>query len=140
MEIYIDAKDLIVGRLASYAAKKALLGYGVTILNCESAVITGDKKYILNKYKQRRERGTPNWGPFFPRMCDRFVRRVVRGMVPYKRPKGKEAFKRVMCYVGVPDAFKEKKIISIPEAHVSKTKSLRYLTVKRICKEMGGKE
>ena len=139
MEIYIDAKDLVVGRLASHAAKKALLGNTVKIVNCENAVITGSKKFILAKYKKMREMGNPSNGPFIPRLPDRFVRRVIRGMVPYKKSKGKEAFQRVMCYVGVPEQFKEKKLITLPDSNVSKTKSLRFLAIKDICANMGGK-
>jgi large subunit ribosomal protein L13 len=139
MEIYINANNLVLGRLASYAAKKALLGNDIKILNSENAVITGSRKYILEKYKQRRERGNPSNGPFFPRMPDRFVRRTIRGMLPYKRPKGRDAFKRVMCYAGVPEEFKEKKMITLPGADVSKTKSLRYIQVKDVCRNIGGK-
>ena len=53
----IDASDMILGRLATYVAKKALLGEKVDIVNCEKAVITGNKKSIFEKYKQRNERG-----------------------------------------------------------------------------------
>lgn len=139
MEIYIDASNLIVGRLASYAAKKALLGEQVKIFNCENAVITGRKKFIIGRYSQRRERGNTSNGPFFSRMPDRFVRRIIRGMVPYKKPKGKEAFQRVMCYMGVPENFKDKKQITISSSNVSKTRNLRYLSIKEICASMGGK-
>ncbi len=139
MEIYINANNLIVGRLASYAAKKALLNNTVKIFNCEQAVMTGNKKNILGKYSGRRQMGNPSNGPFLPRMPDRFVRRIVRGMLPYKKPRGNEAFKRVMCYIEVPEQFKDKKMITLVSADVSKTKSLRFLIVKDICASMGGK-
>jgi large subunit ribosomal protein L13 len=139
MEIYIDAKNLILGRLASYAAKKALLGNNVKIFNCENVVMTGSKKFILGKYSQRRQMGNPSNGPFMPRMPDRFVRRAIRGMVPYKKSKGKEAYQRIMCYIGVPENFKDKKLITLPDSDVSKTKSLRFLHIKEICARMGGK-
>lgn len=139
MEIYIDASKLVVGRLASYAAKKALLGETVKIFNCENAVMTGGKKFIISKYAQKRDMGNTSNGPFFSRMPDRFVRRLIRGMFPYKKPRGKEAFQRVMCYVGVPENFKDKKLITIPSSDVSKTRNLRYLSVKEICASMGGK-
>ncbi|MBN2112285.1 50S ribosomal protein L13 [Candidatus Woesearchaeota archaeon] len=139
MEIYIDATNLILGRLASYAAKKAILGCNVKIFNCEKAVITGNKAYLIKEYAHKRQRGNPSKGPFVPRIPDRFVRRVVRGMVPYKISKGREAYKRVMCYVGVPENFKDKKLITIPSSDISKTKSLRFLSVKEICASMGGR-
>ncbi len=139
MEIYINAENLILGRIASYAAKKALLGNNIKILNCEKVVITGNRKDILGKYIQRRQMGNPSNGPFLPRLPDRFVRRAIRGMLPYKRPRGNEAWQRIMCYIGVPGEFEEKKMITLPHADVSKTKSLRFLNVKEICSIMGGK-
>jgi large subunit ribosomal protein L13 len=139
MEVYINAENLIVGRMASYAAKKALLGNNIKILNCEKAVITGNRKDILGKYTQRRQMGNPSNGPFISRMPDRFVRRAIRGMLPYKKARGKEALQRIMCYIGVPGEFKEKKMITLPSADISKTRSLRFLNVKEICSNMGGK-
>ena len=46
----INADGLITGRLASYAAKQALLGEKVDIINSEKACITGSKPQILEKY------------------------------------------------------------------------------------------
>ncbi len=139
MEIYIDATNMILGRIASYAAKKALLGNSINILNCGDAVITGNKKDIFGKYKHRRERANTSNGPFFPKIPDRLVRRTVRGMLPYKQPRGSEAFKRVMCYVGVPEEFKGKKMITLASADVAKTKNFRFVHVKDVCKQIGGK-
>ncbi len=36
----IDANNMILGRLASFAAKKALLGEKIDVINCEKAVIS----------------------------------------------------------------------------------------------------
>ena len=133
----IDASDMILGRLATYAAKKALLGEKVDIVNCEKAVITGNKKSIFEKYEQRNERGPrPTKGPFIPKMPDRFVRRCIRGMLPYKQEKGRTAFKRVMCYIGIPDEFKDKKTEVIENCNVSKVPSLKYAYIGEICKLM----
>jgi len=133
----IDASDMILGRLASYAAKKAMLGERVDIVNCEKAVLTGNKKSVFADYKRRNERGTrPTKGPFMPKMPDRFVRRCIRGMLPYKQEKGIKAFKRIMCYIGVPDEFKDKKIEIIEDFNVSRVPSLRYIYIGEICKSM----
>jgi len=43
----IDATNLIIGRVASLAAKKVLLGEDIVILNCEKAMMTGNRKEIL---------------------------------------------------------------------------------------------
>ena len=133
----IDASDMILGRLATYIAKKALLGEKVDIVNCEKAVITGNKKSVFEKYKKRNERGSrPTKGPFIPKMPDRFVRRCIRGMLPYKQEKGINAFKRVMCYIGMPDEFKDKKVEIIQEYNISKVSSLKYVYVNEICRSM----
>lgn len=136
----IDATDLILGRMASYVAKKALLGEKVDIVNCEKAVITGNRAEIFSRYLKKKERGrNPYKGPFFPKASDRIVRRTIRGMLPYKQEKGSTAYKRVMCYVGVPTKFKDKKLETIPSANVSKLKNYKYVTVGEVAKHLGAK-
>jgi large subunit ribosomal protein L13 len=136
----IDAKDLIIGRFATVAAKQALLGEEVIILNCEKAIITGGKANIIEKYKRKRSMGTQAVGPFFPRSPDRMIKRLIRGMLPYKQAKGDAAFKRVKCYNGIPEAFQGKELITIKEANVSKMPNLRYMTVGNVAKILGNKE
>jgi len=45
----VDASNMILGRMVSYVAKKALLGEKVDIVNCEKAVITGNGAQGLQK-------------------------------------------------------------------------------------------
>jgi large subunit ribosomal protein L13 len=134
----VDANDLVLGRMATQVAKRALLGEKIDVVNCEKAVITGDKKTILKKYQERRARGIPSKGPFFPRQADKIVRRTVRGMLPYKRPKGRDAFKRVKCHVGVPAEY-EGKLETLPNANISKLTSLKYIRVGELSKLLGAK-
>lgn len=134
----IDATNLIVGRLASHAAKQAMLGEDIDIVNCEKSIFTGNKSQILAKYKARMAQGQPSQGPFLQRNADRFVRRIVRGMLPYKQPKGKVAFKKVMCYIGVPEEMKDK-METIESANIKKVKNMKYTSIGRICKLLGGK-
>ena len=102
-EIIIDAAGGILGRIASYAAKQSLLGKSIKIVNCNDAMITGDKKMILKKYKAARSRGGAAMnGPHFPKHPERIMKRTVRGMLDYTRGRGLDAFKRVMCYNEVP--------------------------------------
>jgi len=134
----IDATDLIVGRLATVVAKKALLGEKIDIVNCENAVMTGSRREVLAKFKQKRDRGVPLQGPYYPRQADRIVRRVVRGMLPYKQAKGEQAFKNVMCYLGVP-AGMEGKPETIESANVKKVPNMKYLRLSEISKQIGAK-
>jgi large subunit ribosomal protein L13 len=138
--IIIDAKELILGRLATFAAKRALQGEEVQIMHCEDAVITGTKENIVANYQRKRSLGTFK-GPFYSRMSDRFVKRTIRGMLPYKTPHGREAYKRIRCHIGVPEELlgREKEAIQVPSAHVSKLPSFKFMTVKQICTILGGK-
>ena len=135
----IDATDLILGRMATLVAKKALLGEKIDIINCEKALISGDKDYVIEKYKLRQARGNTFKGPFYPRKPNMFVRRTIRGMLPYKRENGKKAFERVKCYIGIPDDFRDKKAETIENANIKKLPSLKYVEVGRICKLIGAK-
>lgn len=136
----IDGTDLILGRMAAFAAKKALLGEAIDIVNCENIVISGDKRVTLAKYRKFREIGIqPNMGPFQPRIPDRFVRRAIKRMLPMSKPRGREAFHRIMCHIGLPSQFKGHEIISLKEANVSRLSTLKYVSVKELCKNMGGK-
>lgn len=138
-EINIDATDAIVGRLASYVAKQALLGNAVNIFNCENAVISGKPSAIHEKYRHRIfDTGQPNKGPFISRMPDRFVRRIIRGMVEHKQGRGKEAFDRIMCYLGVPVAFKDRKLVKVAK-EVSELPNLKYQTIGELCVSLGGR-
>ena len=134
----INAENLILGRFATVAAKKALLGEKVVIVNCEKAIVTGDKYKLFQSYKQRRDRGTFK-GPFLPRLPDRFVKRTIRGMLPYKQPKGKSAFDNITCHIGLPKEFEGKDTENIDNAKGSKLSTQKYTTVKEVCKNLGGK-
>lgn len=125
----INADRLILGRMAAYVAKQALLGEKIVIVNSEKAVITGKKDNILKKWKEKDSRGDPHHGPFIPKTPAKFVRRVVRGMLPYKKGRGSEAFKRVKCYIGETEKGK-----SLDKCHVSKMKNLKYVSVGDLCK------
>ena len=133
----IDGSNLILGRLASFAAKRALLGEKIDIINCEEIVVSGKRKQILEDIKARYARGEYLKGPFPSRRIDRFVRRSVRGMLPYNQYKGKIDFKKVMCYRAVPDKFKDQKFVTFKNLNIEKTKSLNYIYLKEIEKYLG---
>jgi len=140
MATVIDAEEVVLGRLATYAAKKLLEGEDVVVVNAEKAVITGRKDEILAKYKRRRELGgpmKPSKGPFYPRRPDRIVRRTIRGMLPFKKATGRDAYKRCMVYVGVPKEFEGQKMMNI-DAKTSLPKS-QYLTVGEVSTFLGSK-
>ncbi len=138
----IDATNTILGRLATYAAKQALLGEDVVVINSEKAIVSGEKQQVFARYQQQFARGVPSKGPFILRMPDRLVRRTIRGMLPYKIPRGVEAYKRVMCYVGVPAEFEGKlaEAVVIDDASKKKLPNTKYVTVGQIATNLGGKQ
>ena len=134
--IIVDAKGLILGRLASNVAKLLLQGETVFILNAEKAAISGKKQQIVQEAKAFLEVGHPRKGPLHPRRPDKIVSRTVRGMLPRRKPKGVAAYKRLRVYLGAPFEFDDKKIQTIPEASADKLKS-PYITVGELAKEIG---
>ncbi len=109
----IDGKNAVLGRLASFVAKEALRGEEIVVLNSEQVIITGNKKNIKENFEKKRERvGSGQQGPKHSRLDDRIVKRTIRGMLPnHRKGRGKEVFKKIKCYVGVPKEFENSKKI-----------------------------
>ena len=131
-EIIIDATEGILGRIAAYAAKQSLLGKSVIIVNSNEAIITGDKKVILEKYKSLRAKGGASLkGPKMSKAPERILKRTIRGMLSHKQARGREALKRIMCHNSLPTEFEnaEKLLFKRP----IKT---NILTLKELSKEL----
>jgi large subunit ribosomal protein L13 len=138
--LILDARDQVLGRLASFAAKRALSGDMVVVLNAEKAVISGRRHNITEEAKRRlrtRTLGTQTNAPVHQRRPDLYLRRVVRGMLPWKKAKGKAAFHRVHVFIGVPEEFSAKTPVKVPGADASKLLS-PYVTLEDLAKEIGG--
>ncbi|MAG91415.1 50S ribosomal protein L13 [Candidatus Woesearchaeota archaeon] len=135
----IDAKDAILGRLSTYAAKQVLLGGKVDVINCEECVISGKRHSTLREYIHRLSRKAPTKGPYFYRRPDMFVKRTIRGMLPHKRTRGRDAFQNIKCHIGVPEELKNEKAQSIESSSVEGLRA-DYLKVKDVCKAVGWKE
>jgi|SRR3989344_5495404 len=132
----IDATGLILGRMATRVAKMALMGEEVKIVNCEKAIISGKQNQVLAKWRERKHRTDPVKGPFISILPDRIVRRAIRGMLPHKNAKtetarGIMAFKRVMCYISVPDELKTAKFETVVGAESDRLTS-EYITLARL--------
>jgi len=134
--IIIDAKGLILGRMASIIAKRLLQGESIIVVNAEKTAISGKRLQIVKEAKTFLEVGHPRKGPFHQRRPDRIVRRTIRGMLPRKKPKGMQAFKRLKVYLGAPMEFNGKEIQTILDASAEKLKS-PYITVGELAKEIG---
>ena len=111
----IDAKNTVLGRLASFAAKEALRGEEIAVLNSEKVIITGNMKFIKEDFEAKKTRvGSNQQGPKVSRSPYLIVRRAIRGMLPNHRTgRGRVAMKKIKCYVGIPKEFEGKKTIKI---------------------------
>ncbi|MEM3841253.1 MAG: 50S ribosomal protein L13 [Candidatus Micrarchaeaceae archaeon] len=114
--IVYDAKGRVLGRVASAAAKAALRGKKIAIINAGDAIISGNKKDIIKKYNTRlrlQEKANPEHSPYWSRRPDMLMKRVIRGMLPYRKASGKSAYRRLLVFTGTPEIFKEAKIEDI---------------------------
>ncbi len=140
--LYIDASDQILGRLASIVAKKLLEGYRVFIVNAEKAVVSGERKRVIMGYKLI-EKITTHYNPYKhgirrPKSPHNILKRTVRGMLPMDKPKGREAYKRLRVYNGVPPELQNKEFIRFEEADKSRL-ARGYITLGEIAKHLGWK-
>ncbi|USN45984.1 MAG: 50S ribosomal protein L13 [Candidatus Woesearchaeota archaeon] len=135
----IDGTNQLLGRIATIAAKAALHGEDVIILNSQDIIISGKRSEVIANYKKRAARGTHSTGPFIPRMPDRFVKRAIRGMLPYKKPRGRDALNKIRCFVGVPTEYVDKEMTQFEGANLTKLPEAKYISVKDITKVLGAK-
>jgi len=134
--IYIDAEGAVLGRLASIVAKRLLKGEEITVLNADKILITGSKKNVLEHYKEQRFIGSTRKGPFFPRMPDRILRWTVRGMLPFRQFRGRDAFKRLHAYIGVP---REIGKVAVERTGQKELRNPRYVSLGDISRLLGAK-
>lgn len=139
MVTVIDGNNLLIGRLASNVAKRALAGEEIAVINAEKAVISGSRARVFGIYKQKRQRGSREGGPFFPRRPDHIMKRTIRGMIPYKRERGIEAMKRIRIYVGVPDELASLPCETITDAHKDRLGNPSHVTLGTVSTFLGAK-
>ncbi|WP_276257453.1 50S ribosomal protein L13 [Haloglomus litoreum] len=133
-DIVVDARDCILGRVASNVAERALDGERVAIVNAEDAVITGREEDTMETYRERARVGSDR-GPYYPKRPDGIFKRAVRGMVPYKTTRGREAFERVRVYVGDPYDDGEAEVIE--GTSLDRLSNIRFTSLGDISEELG---
>ncbi|MGC9309509.1 MAG: 50S ribosomal protein L13 [Candidatus Nanoarchaeia archaeon] len=122
----IDATDARVGRLGSYVAKLLLSGEEVVILNSEKSILSGNRVNNVEKIRRLRNKGGSSLkGPKIPRKADRLLKRMIRGMLPWDRARGRQAFKQLKCYIGGEGGEK-----------IADKKPIKYQTLGDIVKEI----
>jgi large subunit ribosomal protein L13 len=134
----INGEDLIVGRVASYVAKNLLKDEEeVYIYNAEKMVFSGNMKPLLAKYVMRRaikNKANPEHSPHWPKRPDFLVKRIIRGMLPYDKPRGKTLYKKIKVFIGDEEKLNGVKVEF--NASYNKAKLDRYVTVKQLSKAL----
>lgn len=136
-KIFLDGENKIFGRLASVAAKYALMGYTVAIVNCEKIIVSGKKSTVLSEFKSWYEKKQPLLGHYVSRQPDFLVKRMIQNMMPQKTARGVAAYNRIMCYAGNP--LGDVKFFNVANSDSSKLRVLKYTTIQNICRYLGAK-
>ena len=139
--VVVDATDCIAGRMCSRVSKLLLRGNKVTIINAEKAMLSGNRYKTIELYKEQLGISSvtnPIHGPFHPRKPDTILSKMVRGMMPKRKPYGIAAFKRLRVYIGVPEGMKRSKMESFTDSKITKPKSY-YISIGEVAKQIGWK-
>ncbi len=129
-KIFVDGKGAIFGRMASVVTKELLKGNSVDIYNCGEILVSGSKKGIVEKINAKRKMGSGGSmkGPKYIRREDLLVKRMIRGMLPWDRPRGRGAYRRLKCYSNnIVDGQKDGKMVVFENK-----KPMKYSTIKEI--------
>ena len=136
-DVVVDARDCIMGRVASNVAQRALDGERVAVVNAERAVITGAKEDVFGTYETRTKLGSDR-GPYYPKRPDAIFKRSIRGMVPHKKTRGREALEGVRVYVGNPFADDDDREAEIlPDTSLDRLSSIRFVTLGEVSEYLG---
>lgn len=139
--IVVDGTNCISGRLCSKVSKLLLQGNRVSVVNSEKVMVSGNKYEVIESYKDKLEVSSvtnPIHGPFHPRRPDTIITKMIRGMVPKRKPSGTQAFKRLRVYIGIPDELKNSTMQTFDDAKITKQQSF-YISMGDVAKQIGWK-
>lgn len=130
----LDGDGHVLGRLASHVARRLLQGEEIVIINAERVLVSGDRRQVVEAYRGMWAKGSRERGPYFPRPPDRILKRTVRGMLPHKQGRGREALGRLRVYLGTPPELAGAKAQRIPDAAPPRLSTTR---LEHISRELG---
>lgn len=139
--IVVDGTNCISGRLCSKVSKLLLQRNRVSVVNSEKVMVSGNKYEVIESYKKQLEVSSatnPIHGPFHPRRPDTIITRMIRGMVPKRKPSGIQSFKRLRVYIGVPDELKNSAMQTFDDAKITRQESF-YISMGDVAKQIGWK-
>jgi len=132
-DVVVDARDCILGRVASQVAERSLDGDSIAVVNAEQAVITGGEDDIMSTFRKRAEIGSDS-GPPTVKRPDRIFKRSIRGMLPHKKDRGREAFSNVRVYVGNP--FDEDGEV-LEGTSLDRLSNIKFLQLSEVSEQLG---
>lgn len=142
--ILIDGRGHLLGRLAAIIAKTILQGNKVIVVRSEQLNISGN--FFRNKLKfmsflRKRCNVNPARGPFHFRAPSKILWKTVRGMIPHKTQRGKDALRRLKVYEGCPPPYDRRKRVVVPGAMrvMCLKPGRKYCHVGRLSHEVGWK-
>lgn len=135
MVTVIDGKDNILGRLSSVVAERIMDGEEIVIVNADAVVITGAKEVVFQEFKAKVDRGQIRKGPYYPRRADLLLKRTIRGMIPFYKTTGREAYRRIHTFVGVPAQFAD--VEKEKNEQAIRPKRGKYTTLGAVSKFLG---
>merc|ERR1719424_213509 len=117
--VVIDAKNAMLGRLASVVAKQLLNGKRIVCVRTEEINISGSlyrNQVIMARFFKHRCNINPQHGPQHYRSPSRILHRVIRGMLQHKTARGVAALERLQVVEGVPHPYDKVKKVVVPAA------------------------
>lgn len=132
--VVVDARESVVGRLSSHVAKTLLEGKNVVVINADKAVFSGSRSSILAKFYDRLKIASvtnPRHSPIHYRTPEGILKRVIRGMLPRSKARGKDALKRLRVYSSVPNDLYTENHIVFEDARSKKPLSM-FVTLQEI--------
>jgi len=128
----VDTSFCVYGRVASRVAERALDGWKIAVVNVEEAVITGSEEDVLSTHKKRSEIGSDQ-GPRYPKKPDRIFKRAVRGMLPYKKAKGREALENIRAFIGNPYEIQG---IRFEDTSINQRSTMKFVEISEISDQL----
>lgn len=137
----IDFSGVVLGRAATAVAKRLLAGEKIDIVNAEKAIIRGKKDDIVARYSNRVKvhgKGNPErmGAPQYSRMPHRIVWSAIKGMLPNKQARGREALARLNVFIGVPKEAEKQKAEQIEEAKIP---AEEFVSIKELSVALGAR-
>jgi len=139
--VVIDGKGHLLGRLASVVAKELLNGQHIVVVRCEDLNISGslfrNRLKFMSFLRKHSNTNPRKHSQIHYRAPSKMFWRALRGMMPYKTPRGAASLDRLKVLDGVPAEYEKKKRMVVPAA----LRVLRLKPQRRFCRvgDLSGK-